>query len=116
MLHAVGLTLIGLQLIFKRGQPSRESDASAMLGVTTTAVGLSYLTTAYVPIEENQFLHASVPVRVLLGLLAGSKAILGGGLTADGKRNLLIVLVYDGLGGLAAGWWLGRYDGRIAGY
>ncbi|KAJ7255051.1 hypothetical protein B0H12DRAFT_1233138 [Mycena haematopus] len=43
------------------------------LGITTIALGMSYISTSYMPIAENQFLHASAPVRVSLALLAGLK-------------------------------------------
>ncbi|RFU25528.1 hypothetical protein B7463_g10811, partial [Scytalidium lignicola] len=115
-LHAGGLALLGLRMLFRTGPVSPKLDSSAMLGITAVALGMSYLSTSYMPVEQNQFLHASVPIRILLGVLAGIRAAIGGGLTAQGKRDLLVVLFYDALGGLAVGWWLGKYDGRIAGY
>jgi hypothetical protein len=71
------------------------------------------------PIAENQFLHASAPIRVLLALLAGLKW-----LTIDAenarlykKRNVLLgVLLYDGLGGLLLGWYLGTFGGKVAAF
>ena len=69
--------------------------------------------------EENQFLHASAPVRVLLASLAGLKWLTisreNAGLYT--KRNaLLAVLLYDGLGGLVLGWYLGTFSGKVASY
>ncbi|KAE9393128.1 hypothetical protein BT96DRAFT_924240 [Gymnopus androsaceus JB14] len=38
------------------------------LRIATIALGMSYISTSYMPMEDNQFLHASAPVRVLLRL------------------------------------------------
>ncbi|KAH8815467.1 hypothetical protein F5884DRAFT_747007 [Xylogone sp. PMI_703] len=114
-LHAAGMAFLGLRMLFRTGPVSRQNDVSAMLGIATIGLSLGYLCTSYVPMEQNQFLHASVPVRVILAALAGLRVVFGSGLTSQGKKDLLVVLFYDGLGGLAVGWWLGRYDGRIAG-
>jgi hypothetical protein len=68
------------------------------------------------PIEENQWLHASVPVRIILASAAGLKLFLNRSMTEDGRKEMIGVLLYDGLGGLFLGWQLGRWDGRIPGY
>lgn len=77
------------------------------------------IATAYMPMEENQFLHASAPVRVLLAILAGLKwmTISKGDAKLYKKRNaLLAILLYDGLGGLIVGWYLGTFSGKVAAY
>ena len=77
------------------------------------------LSTSYVPIEQNQFLYASAPVRVLLASLAGIRWLMvrGGDPAVHKKRNaLLAIMLYDGLGGLLLGWYLGSFDGRVPGY
>ncbi|KAJ6545357.1 hypothetical protein B0H19DRAFT_1266806 [Mycena capillaripes] len=89
------------------------------LGITTIALGMSYISTSYMPIAENQFLHASAPVRVSLALLAGLKWLTIGAENARlyKKRNVLLgVLLYDGLGGLLLGWYLGTFSGKVAAF
>ena len=71
------------------------------------------------PIEENQFLHASAPIRVFLASLAGIKllTISRENTRLSKKRNALLgVLLYDGLGGLVLGWYLGTFSGKVASY
>ncbi|KAJ7753217.1 hypothetical protein B0H16DRAFT_775925 [Mycena metata] len=71
------------------------------------------------PIALNQFLHASAPIRVVLALLANLKWLMTSGAqnaTVYTKRNALLgVLLYDGLGGLLLGWYLGTLGGKVAG-
>jgi membrane-associated PAP2 superfamily phosphatase len=112
-LHAGGFTVLGLYFLFKAPPPGKAAGHTPQLGIATTAIGLAYLFTAYMPIEENQWLHASVPVRLVLGLLLGLRAVIGNGLTSAEKRSLLNLGLYDGLGAVVLGLWLGRFDGRL---
>jgi len=77
-------------------------------------LGLGYLATSYMPITENQWLHASVPVRMILGAVAGVRALLA--TEGEVTWELIVIMLYDGLGGLLLGWSLGRWDGKVAGY
>lgn len=77
------------------------------------------IATAYMPMQENQFLHASAPVRILLASLAGLKwmTIRKEDAKLYKKRNALLgLLLYDGLGGLILGWYLGTFSGKVAAY
>lgn len=94
-------------------KPNRETEATAMAGITTLAIGLGYLTTSYMPIEENQFLHASVPVRIFLALLAVVRLLVVKNISKDGRNEMLFVALYDGLGAVICGWQIGRFDGRV---
>lgn len=85
-----------------------------MLGIAGLGLGLSYLSTSYMPIAENQFLHASAPIRVILAAVAGVRLLTA--TSGECTGELWGILLYDGLGGLLVGWSLGRWDGRIAGY
>jgi hypothetical protein len=105
VVHAAVLVVYGIYLTFNR--------KPAALGITTLALGLSYLTTSYMPISENQFLHASVPVRVALGVVAAGRAATG---PREEGATLWGIALYDGVGGLLLGWWLGRWNGRVVGY
>jgi hypothetical protein len=107
-LHACGLTAFGTYLLFKSPRAGKPAGHTPGLGVATVAFGISYLFTSYVPIEENQFLHATVPARLILaGLLIGT------GLTPADKQSLLTLGIYDGIGGVVLGLWLGKWDGRV---
>ncbi|KAK2744782.1 hypothetical protein FQN55_006538 [Onygenales sp. PD_40] len=103
--HALGLTVLGIYLTFTR--------SPAALGIATTGLGLGYLTTSYVPIEENQFVHASVPVRMVLALLAAARIPSA---SRQDQRALGMIAVYDLVGAIMVGYSLGRWDGRVSGY
>ncbi|KAH9218263.1 hypothetical protein DL95DRAFT_385669 [Leptodontidium sp. 2 PMI_412] len=89
-----------------------------MLGIATFGLSLAYLTTSYMPIEQNQFLFATVPVRIILACMAAARLFLDGSrgsLSSDDRRSLMVVAGYDGLGAVALGWWLGTFGGRVPG-
>lgn len=45
-----------------------------------------------------------------------AKVLVGGeGLTCDDKKKLWGLAIYDGLGGLFLGYYLGAYNGKITG-
>jgi hypothetical protein len=116
LLHSIFLSFTGLRMIFRSSiKPNREAEASAMAGFTTLAIGLAYLTTSYMPISENQFLHASVPVRILLALVAAVRLVIVRNVSKDGQNEMLFVTLYDGIGGLICGWQLGNFSGRLPG-
>ncbi|KAJ7887277.1 hypothetical protein B0H14DRAFT_2696045 [Mycena olivaceomarginata] len=107
LLHALALTTLGCSMLLAKPNEKSPEDIST-LGITTIALGMSYISTSYMPMAENQFLHASAPVRVLLALLAGLKW-----LTIDAenarlykKRNVLLTL----------GWYLGTFSGKVAAF
>jgi hypothetical protein len=112
-LHAFGLVALGLYLLFTTPPPGKPAGHTPQLGIATVAIGLAYLFTAYMPIEENQWLHASVPVRLILGTLLGLRVLLGTGLTAAEKKTLSKLGLYDSFGAVVLGFWLGRFDGRL---
>ncbi|KAF8967251.1 hypothetical protein BDZ97DRAFT_1903405 [Flammula alnicola] len=118
LLHAMGLTTLGCTMLLAKPTEKAPEDIS-MLGIVTIALGMSYISTSYMPMDENQFLHASAPVRVLLASLAGLKwlTISRENARLYKKRNALLgVLLYDGLGGLVLGWYLGTFNGKVASY
>ncbi|PGH12986.1 hypothetical protein AJ79_03959 [Helicocarpus griseus UAMH5409] len=105
LLHALGLTVLGTYLTFTK--------APAPMGITTAGLGLAYLFTAYVPIEQNQFLHASVPVRILLAALAAARLPFA---NSQERKVLMMITLYDLLGGGMVGYSLDRWNGKVAGY
>jgi hypothetical protein len=93
---------------------------STLLGIISSCLGLTYFWTSYMPLRENQFLYASVPVRLVLAGMAGGKLLLerarGYGISGEGRMELLGIMVYDTIGAGVLGWWLGTWGGRIPGY
>ncbi|KAJ7193634.1 hypothetical protein GGX14DRAFT_588263 [Mycena pura] len=118
LLHAFGLTALGCSMLLAKPTEKAPEDKST-LGIATIALGMSYISTSYMPIADNQFLHASVPVRISLALLAGLKWLTIGAEEARlyKKRNVLLgVLLYDGLGGLLLGRFLGTFSGKVTAF
>ncbi|KAJ7368897.1 hypothetical protein DFH08DRAFT_832598 [Mycena albidolilacea] len=118
LLHALGLTTLGCSMLLSSKRYEKAPENVSTLGITTIALGMSYISTSYMPIAENQFLHASAPIRVLLALLAGLKWLtIAENAWLYKKRNVLLgVLLYDGLGGLLLGWYLGTFSGKVAAF
>lgn len=111
--HACGMAALGSYFLFKSPPPGKSAGHTPQLGIASVAIGLAYLFTSYMPIEENQWLHATVPVRLILGGLLILRTVVGKGLTAAEKRSLLNLGLYDGVGAVVLGFWLGRWDGRL---
>jgi hypothetical protein len=129
LFHSISLTGLGLYFITRPPPTSadpfavpqgRAHEISSILGLLGTSIGLAYLTTSYMPVAQNQFLYASVPIRLTLGALAGGKLLLermrGYGISAPGRRELVGILIYDLVGAVGLGWWLGTWKGKVRGY
>ena len=68
------------------------------------------------PLEENQFVFASVPVRLMLS--AGIFALCmmkGKEMSKGGFWELMGLAVFDGLAATGLGFYLGRFDGIVGG-
>lgn len=87
-----------------------------MSGITTFAIGLAYMVTAYIPMDQNTFLHASVPVRMLLAAISGLRLLFISNISKEGRNQMLFVLFYDGLGGAFCGWQLENFSGIAPAY
>lgn len=97
-----------------RPSPRRVIHTTAHAGAAVTAVGLCYLATSYMPIEENQFLHATVPIRVVIvALLLSTLVLRGGEMSTEGWWEYLGLVVWDGIGAVGLGLYLGSWDSRI---
>jgi hypothetical protein len=110
-IHACLMVVTGLVLIFQMPEGKR-GNSSASLGIATFTIGLAYLFTAWPPMEENAFLYASVPVRLILSTLALVRALGFAKLERKEKNNLIGIAVWDGCGALVLGWYLGEWSGR----
>lgn len=60
-IHATLLVITGVAMVLKQNPAPAKTQSQALLGIATTGLGLSYLLTSYMPVEQNQFLHASKP-------------------------------------------------------
>jgi len=68
------------------------------------------------PIEQNQFLHASVPIRLGIAVLLIAAGLLNkDSMDERGWWTHVGFAVWDGVGALWLGWYLGRWDGRCPG-
>jgi hypothetical protein len=74
LLHASTLVAMGAYMFIQPAGPSREKHLRATLGSDGISLGLAHLMTSYVPIAENQYLHASVPLRMLTSVLLSAKS------------------------------------------
>jgi hypothetical protein len=130
LIHAAGLCTLGLHFTFSDlvlVPAQKESDSppqhhTTVLGIASLGLGLAYLSTSYMPIHENQFLYASVPVRMILAGIAGTRLIADAfctephGRTSKMVSRLWGIMLYDGLGGFLLGWWLGSWGGKVPAY
>jgi hypothetical protein len=68
------------------------------------------------PIEENQFIAASIPVRLALALSMASICVAHRRtMSKSGFWELVGLSVIDGGSAVALGIWLGRWDGIVQG-
>lgn len=103
------------EILVPRPATPRMADTNALLGLVTSSLMLPYFLSSYMPIEENQFLHVSVPIR--LGLAAGfvGNLLLRGrqGMSEEGFWEFLTLTVVDVVGSVWLGVYLGSFDGRV---
>lgn len=68
------------------------------------------------PLEENQFVHASVPVRLMLSAaMLGICLLKGKQMSKGGYWELMGLAIFDGIAATVLGFYLGRFDGIIGG-
>ena len=94
----------------------RVADLISCFGLVSAGLQSAYLWSSYMPLEENQFVYASVPVRLMLSGAIFSLCLLKGKeMSSDGYRELLGLAVFDGLAATILGFYLGRFDGIVGG-
>ncbi|KAG2415185.1 hypothetical protein HFD88_006376 [Aspergillus terreus] len=93
----------------------RIADTNALLGLMTSCLMLPYFLCSYMPIEENQFLHATVPIRLFVsGVMLGHTLLRGrNGMSEEGYWEFLVFAVMDAGAAIALGVELGRFDGMV---
>ncbi|OCK75301.1 hypothetical protein K432DRAFT_386292 [Lepidopterella palustris CBS 459.81] len=132
LIQAVGLVGLGLHMTFTGRIPwvsssyptsitplaLRNRDTTFLLGAVTFALGLTYFVTSYVPVAENQWLHASVPVRFCLSVLFFGRLAVSGRqeFSTEGYWELVGLGLIDLIGSISVGMTLGKWDGRVEGY
>ena len=73
-----------------------------------------YLVSSYMPLEDNQFVHTSVPVRLFLaGCLVGVCVLRGREMSKSGWWEMIGLAAIEGVGALMLGFHLGRFDGKV---
>lgn len=90
---------------------------NGLRGIATLSLSLTTLLTArHVPIERNQLVHASVPIRlfVLAPLAAWRVWRFPREVTGRARLDMLITVVADLVGGLVTGWYIGNFSGVAA--
>ncbi|KAI9699459.1 MAG: hypothetical protein M1836_003070 [Candelina mexicana] len=113
-IHTLGLIAVGLFKAFQQPSPSLSEPDTTATGIMGFGLGLAYLLTSSAPIAENQWLAACAPVRMLIGVLAGTVLVVKRNRMRKETRNWLRgITIYDFISGALTGWWLGNYSGRV---
>jgi hypothetical protein len=107
--------LTGRDFFVPEPSTRRIADTNALFGVTACVLMLPYFLSSYMPIEENQWLHATVPIRLFLSSALGANLLLRGRyMTQEGFWEFLALGVVDFVGAIMLGWELGRFDGMVS--
>lgn len=103
------------ELLIPHPTTRRIADTNALLGLVSSCLMLPYFLCSYMPIEENQYLHASVPIRLFVsGVLFGHTLLRGRkGMSEEGYREFLGFAVMDAGAAIMVGLQLGRFNGIV---
>jgi hypothetical protein len=94
----------------------RVADLISCFGVASAGLQSFYLWSSYMPLEENQFVYASVPVRLMLSTTMLAICLLKGKqMSSNGFWELLSLAIFDGCAATTLGFYLGRFDGIVGG-
>lgn len=109
--------LTGRDVLVPAPSTSRIADTNALLGVVACALQLPYFLSSYMPIEKNQWLHVTVPIRLFVTTALGVNVLLRGRrMSEEGFWEFLALGVTDFVGAVMLGWELGRFDGMVSGF
>jgi hypothetical protein len=104
----------GYTLVVPANASPRTADTISFLGIVLTGLQVCYLVTSYMPIEENQFIAASVPVRLGLAALMGTICIVHRKtMSRSGFMELAALAALDGAMAIWLGFYIGRWDGMV---
>ncbi|KAL4895848.1 hypothetical protein BDV59DRAFT_199827 [Aspergillus ambiguus] len=107
-----------LELFIPRPTTRRITDTNVLFGLVTSGLMLPYFVSSYMPIEENQFLHASVPIRLFASAVMLGHTLVRGrrGMSEEGYWEFLGLALLDAGAAIALGCELGRFDGMVPGF
>jgi hypothetical protein len=92
----------------------RTADTVSLLGVVTVGLEVTYLVSSYMPLKDNQFLAASVPVRLGLAALMGVVCVIHRKtMSQSGFWELATLAVLDASAAIELGLQFGRFDGMV---
>ena len=95
----------------------RHADALTLLGVVVAVLESTYLLASYMPLEENQFVAASVPARLgVSAVLAGVavwKGVVRKEMSEEGRWDIVALAGVDAAAACWLGMKLGRCDGMV---
>jgi hypothetical protein len=104
----------GYTMFVPANAPPRTADAISLLGIAVIGLEVTYLVTSYMPIEENQFIAASVPIRLGLSALMGTLCVLyRKSMSKSGFWEFVSLALLDGSAAIGLGLYLGRWDGMV---
>jgi hypothetical protein len=104
----------GYSLLVPSNPTPRMADTISILGLAITGLQSAYLIASYMPLEENQFAHASVPARLFLAACLVIVCVVHRkSMSAAGFWELIGLATVDGAGAIALGLRLGRFDGMV---
>jgi hypothetical protein len=90
------------------------ADTISVLGLAITGLQGGYLLISYMPLEENQFVHASIPMRLFLAAcIFGVCTIHRKNMSTAGFWELMGLAIVDGGAAIALGFKLGSFDGMV---
>lgn len=106
--------LTGSEFFVPEPSSRRIADTNALFGVSACVLMLPYFLSSYMPIQENQWLHVTVPLRLFLSSALGANLLFRGRqMSEEGFWEFLALGVADFVGAIMLGWELGRFDGMV---
>jgi hypothetical protein len=131
ILQCVSSVGLGLYIAFFRKPPfthksysvlipsnasARTADSFSFLGLLIAGLNSYFLVASYMPIEENQIIAASIPVRLgLVCAIAGISVLHRKTMSKSGFWELICLSIVDGGSAIALGVQLGTWDGIVQG-
>lgn len=108
---------LGREILVPDATTPRIADTNTLLGLLSCTVMMPYFLSSYMPIEDNQYLHVSVPVRLLLSLSLCTNVLFRGqkDMSSEGVIEFLTFGVLDLVGALVLGLELGTFSGIVPG-
>jgi hypothetical protein len=106
---------IGREILVPDVTTPRIADTNTLLGLLSCTMMMPYFLSSYMPVEDNQWLHVSVPVRLLLSMSLCANVLFRGreAMSREGFFEFLTLGVLDLVGALVLGQELGTFSGIV---